>query len=61
MQNGNYSPGNSISDVAPRICSKEFGWRKGQYTCDLMKGEYMQSSTYFLLKTSTIHNEKLSP
>ena len=44
-QNEDCSPGDSISDSSENLFQR--GRREGQYICDFVKGEYIQSSTYF--------------
>ena len=55
--------GTAAWDIAPQIpfrnCSKEAG--EGQDIGDLVKMEYVQSSTYFLQKVSASHKEQSSP
>ena len=46
--------------MALRNCSKEVGGKVSIYVI-LVKGEYMQSSTYFLQKVSASHEEQSSP
>ena len=53
------SPGDSISDSSEKLlqrCREE-----GKHNVILVKGEYMQSRTYFLQKVSASHMEQLSP
>ena len=45
--------------IALRNCSKEVGWREGQYMI-LVKGEYMQLST-ILFADFASHEEQSSP
>ena len=44
-QNEDCSPRDSISDSSENLFQR--GRREGQYICDFVKGEYIQSSTYF--------------
>ena len=46
--------------LALRNCSKEAGGKVSIYVI-LVKGEYMQSGTYFLQKVSASYEEQLSP
>ena len=46
--------------IALRNCSKVVEGEISKYVI-LVKGEYMQSSTYFLQKVSASHEEQLSP
>ena len=50
----------TASQIALRNCSKEAGGKVSIYVI-LVKGEYMQSSTYFLQKVSASHKEQTSP
>ena len=45
---------------APRNCSKEVGEKVSIFVI-LVKGEYMQSSTYFLQKVVASHEEHTAP
>ena len=57
-QNKGYSSGDSISDSSEILLQR--GKREGMYVI-LVKGEYMQSSTYFLQKVSASHEEQSWP
>ena len=46
--------------MALRNCSREVGGKVSIYVI-LVKGEYIQSSTYFLQKVSASHEEQSSP
>ena len=50
----------TVPQVVLRNCSKEVK-EEGQYYVILVKGEYMQSSTYFLQMISADHEEQTSP
>ena len=46
--------------MALRNCSKEVGGKVSIYVI-LVKGEYVQSSTYFFQRVSASHKEQTSP
>ena len=57
----------TVLQIALRNCSKDVGWKVSVYVV-LLKGEYMQSNTYFLqkistslMKTTANHKEQISP
>ena len=65
-QNEDYSPGDSISDSSEKLLQR--GRRKISIYVIWVKGEYIQSSTYFLQKVSASlvkvtasHEEQTSP
>ena len=66
-QNEDYSLGDSILDSSEKLFQRGRGKKVSIYVV-LLKGEYIQSSTYFLLKTSSnfikiaaSHQEQTTP
>ena len=57
-QNEDYSLGDSIPDSSEKLLQR--GRRKVSIPVILVKGEFMQSSAYFLQKISTSHQEQRS-
>ena len=58
-QNEDYSPGDSIADSSEKLLQRGKG--KVSRCVILVKGEYMQSGTYFLQKDSASYEEQMSP
>ena len=50
-----------MADSSEKLLQRGWGWGEVSIHVILVKGEYMQSSTYFLQKVSASHEEQTSP